>query len=174
MYVFTYVYIFLRPLGALELLLGTERRGLMSPYCCFPTPLFRPFLNARPSSYCTIKNIICTYSAIIHTVHHYESAPANMNTAQSAASASSSAQRYPQTFYISSRLLPNHVNRTVRVIGRVTSVSADGKKVQLESCDGGSISIVRSNTVRGRGVREILNFLHSKHRKCHLIPNLFV
>ena len=60
------------------------------------------------------------------------------------ASAPSAAQKYPATFYVSSRLLPSHVNRTVRVVGRVAQISADGGKVQLESCDGGMITIQRN------------------------------
>ena len=54
------------------------------------------------------------------------------------------AQKYPPTFYISSRTLPSHVGRQVRIIGRVASITPDGTRLQLESPDGGMISIQRN------------------------------
>lgn len=41
-------------------------------------------------------------------------------------------------------MLPSHINRTVRLIGKVVQVSADGSRVQIEACDGGIVNIVRS------------------------------
>lgn len=52
--------------------------------------------------------------------------------------------KYPPTYYLNSRMLPSHINRTVRLIGKVVQVSADGSRVQIEACDGGIVNIVRS------------------------------
>lgn len=41
-------------------------------------------------------------------------------------------------------MLASHQNRTVRLIGKVVQVSADGTRVQIESADGGIVNVTRS------------------------------
>lgn len=59
-------------------------------------------------------------------------------------SSSSSTMKYPATFFINSSMLASHQNRTVRLIGKVVQVSADGTRVQIESADGGIVNVTRS------------------------------
>lgn len=67
-----------------------------------------------------------------------------MNASASSASASSHNLKFPPTYYVNSRLLPSHINRTVRLIGKIVSVSGDGSRMQIESCDGGIVNVIRS------------------------------
>ena len=57
---------------------------------------------------------------------------------------SSATMKYPATFFINSSMLASHQNRTVRLIGKVVQVSADGTRVQIESADGGIVNVTRS------------------------------
>ncbi len=52
--------------------------------------------------------------------------------------------KYPPTYYLNSRMLSSHINRTVRLIGKVVQVSADGSRVQIEACDGGIVNVLRT------------------------------
>ena len=69
-----------------------------------------------------------------------------------ASAASSPSMKYPPTYYLNSRMLSSHINRTVRLIGKVIQVSADGSRVQVEACDGGIVNIIRSMVRNGGGV----------------------
>lgn len=60
------------------------------------------------------------------------------------AAAPNSAMKYPPTYYLNSRMLSSHINRTVRLVGGIVQVSADGTRAQIESCDGGIVHVTRS------------------------------
>jgi hypothetical protein len=65
-------------------------------------------------------------------------------TKMNAASVNSAPMKYPPTYYLNSRMLPSHINRTVRLFGRVVQVSADATRVQIEACDGGIVTVIRT------------------------------
>lgn len=67
-------------------------------------------------------------------------------------SASSSSLKFPPTYYVNSRLLSSHINRTVRLIGKIVNVSGDGSRMQVESCDGGIVNVIRSIVRTGKMV----------------------
>ena len=65
-------------------------------------------------------------------------------TSNASSSGYSASMKYPPTFYLNSRMLASHINRTVRLIGIVVQMSPDGTRAQVEACDGGIVSIIRS------------------------------
>ena len=69
-----------------------------------------------------------------------------MNTA----AITNSNMKYPPTNYLNSRLLSSHIQRTVRLIGKVVQVSEDGTRAQIEACDGGIVSIIRTLVIINR------------------------
>lgn len=79
----------------------------------------------------------------------------------SAASGPSSL-KFPPTYYVNSRLLSSHINRTVRLIGRIVNVSGDGSRMQIESCDGGIVNVIRSIVICKSFIFCILRFLLGK------------
>lgn len=59
-------------------------------------------------------------------------------------SSSSAPSKYPPTYYVNSRILASHVSRTVRLIGKVVQITPDGTRAQIEACDGGIVTVIRS------------------------------
>lgn len=97
------------------------------------------YFKNKNNRICNIIHLVCNIVKSSCNVTPYISAQSIMN-----ASVTGPSMKYPPTYYLNSHLLSSHINRTIRLIGKVVQVSADGTRAQIEACDGGIVNVIRS------------------------------